>query len=134
MNSAWLTASGSFKNFESSCARTMAIDARIAGVNWNWESARVAIVAIDVAFRFPNTIGVAGWMIVKPNEKDLGPEILIELMLRLNDREIVAGRNDAPIEHDKIVFPGSENDSLLDTRSKAQIKKAAQETEADFAK
>ena len=62
-------------------------------------------------------------MIVEPNQKNLGPEISIERVLRLDDREIVARRNNATVEDDEIIFSGSENDSLADTRRKRRSTK-----------
>lgn len=87
--------------------------ARIAGVNGNREATRVAIVTIDVALRFPDAVGVPGWMIGEPNKKDFGPEIPIERVLRFYDSEIVARGDDAPVEDHEVFFSGSKNDSLL---------------------
>ena len=72
-------------------------------------------------------------MIVEPNEEDFGPEIPIERMLRFDDREIVARRNDASVEHDEVIFSRSKNDSLLTpSRSADQQSRAGDRT--DFAK
>src|SRR5437667_11288601 len=83
--------------------------ARIACVYRNRKPTRVAIIAIDVAFCFPNAVGVSGWMMLKPNEEDFGPEIPIECMLRFNDREIVACRNNASVEDNKIIVSRNKN-------------------------
>ena len=52
-------------------------------------------------------------MIFKADQQDFRPEILVERVLRLDDRKIIAGRDDASIEHDEIVFTGGEDDLLL---------------------
>ena len=87
--------------------------ARIAGVNRNWKSTGITVVSVDRAVSFPNAIGVAGELIIKADQKNLGPEIGIELMLCLNNGEIVACRNNATVQNNEIVLGGTQDDALL---------------------
>src|SRR5205823_10147700 len=87
--------------------------ARVTRVNRNLKRAGVPIVAVNGAFGFPNAVSMAGGMIVVTDEKNFCPEILVERMLSLNDRQIIAGRNDATVQNDQVGVPGRENDGLL---------------------
>ena len=100
---------------------------RISGINWNGKRAGIAIVAVNVALRFPNAVGVAGWMVIKFHQEYFRPEISFELMLGLYDREIVAGGNNAAIEHHQVIFPWVEDDSLLASGRKANQLSRAEE-------
>src|SRR5206468_9400540 len=51
--------------------------ASIASVNRNGKGTGVAIVSINRAFSFPDTIGMTGWMIVVANEENSRPEIFV---------------------------------------------------------
>jgi hypothetical protein len=76
----------------------------VAGVNRDWECARVPIIAVDRPLGFPDAIGVAGRMTIVTNEQNSGPEILVEAMLGFDCRQIIAGGNDATVQNDKIIF------------------------------
>jgi len=86
---------------------------RLAGVNRDRKGAGVAIVAINRAVGFPDAIGVAGGVVFVAHEQDLGPEVLVEAVLGSDHGEIIAGRDDAAIEDNEIVFRGNESDRLL---------------------
>jgi hypothetical protein len=43
-------------------------------VNWNRKCARIAIVPVDRAFRFPDAVSVTGGMVVVTYKKDLRPK------------------------------------------------------------
>lgn len=97
--------------------------ASVAGVDWNRKRAGIAIVAVDRSIGFPNAIRVAGWVIVVANEKNFRPEIFIEAVLRFDDGQIIASRDNAAVEHNKIVFARGEKDSLLRARAKSEASK-----------
>ena len=94
--------------------------ASIAGVDRNRKRAGIAIVAVDRSVGFPNSIGVAGWVIVVANEKNFRPKIFIEAVLRFDGGQIIASRDNAAVEHNKIVFARSEDDWLLRARAKSE--------------
>ena len=52
-------------------------------------------------------------MIVVSNEKDFCPKILVERVLGLNNCQIIAGRNDATVQNDKVGIARGKNDGLL---------------------
>jgi hypothetical protein len=58
-------------------------------------------------------------MIVVTDEKNFCPKILVECVLGPNHREIIAGRNNATVQNDKVGFPGGENDCLLRAATKS---------------
>jgi len=87
--------------------------ARIARVDWNRKGAGVASVSVDRAGGLPDTVGMAGRMIAVADEEDFGPKILVQLMLVFDDREIVAGRNDAVVEDDEVTFVWRKDNGLL---------------------
>src|SRR6185503_10981793 len=72
------------------------------------------------AFRFPNTISVSRRMIFKPDEKNLGPEILIQSVLRFYHGQIITGGNDTPIEQDEVFITGNQDDWLPTPRGAQQ--------------
>jgi hypothetical protein len=55
-------------------------------------------------------------------------------MLRFHDREIVAGRDDAAVENDKVIFSGSQNHSLLLTPGESANQRSGAGNRADLAK
>jgi hypothetical protein len=57
-------------------------------------------------------------MILEPNEKDFGPEVFVERMLRFDNREIIAGRNNTSVENNQVILPRGEKDDLLLTPSR----------------
>lgn len=87
--------------------------ARIACVNGNGKRPRVSVVAVDVALSFPNAVGVAGRMILKSNEQDLGPEILIEGVLCFDDRQIIASGDNTAVQDHQIIFTRGKNHASL---------------------
>lgn len=82
-------------------------------VNWNRKCARIAIVPVDRAFRFPHAVSVTRGMVVVTHKKDFRPKILVQSVLGLDRGQIIARGNDAPVEHNEIVFAGRQNNSLL---------------------
>ena len=56
---------------------------------------------------------MAGGMIVVPNEENFCPKIRVESMLSLNNREIIAGRDNAAVQNDQVGVPGRKNYCLL---------------------
>jgi hypothetical protein len=86
---------------------------RIAGVNRNRERAGVPVVTVNIAFGFPNAVGMSGRMIVETDEKDFRPKIPVEGVLGLHDRQIITSGNDATVQDDEIVFAGGQNNSLM---------------------
>ena len=87
--------------------------ASVTGVHRDGKGTGVAIVAVNRPVSFPDAIGVARWMIVVSDEKNLGPEILIERVLGFNGGQVVAGGDDATIEDDKIAFAWGKENRLL---------------------
>jgi len=65
--------------------------AGIAGVDWNRESTRVAVVTVDGSFGFPNAIGVPARMIFVADEQNFCPKVRLETVLCFDDREIITG-------------------------------------------
>jgi hypothetical protein len=59
-------------------------------------------------------------MIAITDEQDFDPEIFVERMLGLQRREIIAGRDDAAIKDNEVVFAGRERDRLLRTGAKSE--------------
>jgi hypothetical protein len=51
-------------------------------------------------------------MILVTDEKNFRPEIGLQAVLRFDDGQIIAGRNDAAVKDNEIVFSGNENDFL----------------------
>jgi len=56
---------------------------------------------------------MTGGVIVITNEEDLCPKILVQCVLGSNNGEIIAGRDNATIQHDEITVIGGEDDGLL---------------------
>jgi hypothetical protein len=56
---------------------------------------------------------MAGGMIVVPNEENFCPKILVQRVLGLNNREIIAGRDNAAVQNDEVGVPGRKNNCLL---------------------
>ena len=99
---------------------------RFSRVDRDGERPTVSIVAIDRPISFPDAIGVTGRMISVADEKNLHPEIGLQLVLRFDRREIITGGNDTTVENDEIVFARDENDLLRLTRSE---RKSGDETQ-----
>src|SRR5207253_3538413 len=87
--------------------------ARVLSVNRDRKRTGVPVVAVNGAVGFPNAVSMAGGMIVVSDEKDFCPEILVERVLGLNNRQIIAGRNDAAVQNDEVGVPGRKNNCLL---------------------
>lgn len=66
-------------------------------------------------------------VILETDEKDLRPEILVEGMLGFDDGEIIAGRNDASVQDNEIVFAWGENDLLAAPRAQTKQESGATE-------
>ena len=98
---------------------------RITRINWDRKGAGVAIVSVDVAFGFPDTVGVARRMILKTNQQNFRPEILVECVLGLNHGEVIARGNDAAVEDYQIVFTGAKNHRALAPSHRADQKSSA---------
>ena len=90
---------------------------RFSRVDRDGECPTVSVVAIDRPISFPDAIGVTGRMISVADEKNLHPEIGLQLVLRFHRREIITGGNDTAVENNEIVFARDENDLLRLTRS-----------------
>src|SRR5437762_7970629 len=86
------------KHFGQTAGQDRSDDQRFVGVNWNRKRARIAIVAVNDAVGFPNAISMSGGMVLVADEQNLRPEIPVETVLRLHDREIIAGGNNAAVE------------------------------------
>jgi len=65
-------------------------------------------------------------MISVADEKNLHPEIGLQLVLRFHRREIITGGNDTAVENNEIVFARDEDDLLRLTRSE---RKSGDETQ-----
>jgi hypothetical protein len=52
-------------------------------------------------------------MILKSNQQNLRPEILVKGMLRFYDGEVIARGNDAAIQNHEIIVLGAENNDTL---------------------
>src|SRR4029077_19333841 len=78
----------------------------VPGVNRNRESAGVAVVSVNRAVCFPNAIGMTGGMVGITDQKNFRPKVLLQVVLGFDRRQIVAGRDDATVENDEIVFAG----------------------------
>ena len=52
-------------------------------------------------------------MVLKSNQQDLRPEILIEGVLRFYDSQIITGGYNAAIQDHEIIVPRGENNALL---------------------
>src|SRR5256885_3111676 len=59
------------------------------------------------------SVGVTSRMILKTDQKNLRPEILIQRVLSLDHRQIIAGRNHTAVQDDEIIFPGRQHDPLM---------------------
>src|SRR4051812_33301553 len=53
----------------------------VLGVYGDRERTGIAVVAVNRAVSFPNAVSVSGRMTVVANEKNFGPEILVERVL-----------------------------------------------------
>ena len=51
-------------------------------------------------------------MVGVANQQNLRPKIGFETMLRFDDCEIIAGRNDTPVKNHKVVIGGRQHDFL----------------------
>src|SRR5262249_35230757 len=67
----------------------------------------------DGSIGFPNTIGVTGWMTGVSDEENFRPKILVECVLGFYGGEIIAGRDNAAVQNDQIVFGRGKDDRLF---------------------
>jgi hypothetical protein len=85
----------------------------IVRVNRNGKRACIAIVAVDRSLRLPNAVSVSGPMTIITNQQNFRPKILVQSVLGFDRGQIIAGGNDATVEHDEIVFARRQDNSLL---------------------
>src|SRR6266699_6572206 len=76
----------------------------VPGVNRNKETAGVPIVSVDRAVRFPNAIGVTGWMVDITDQKNFRPKVFLQGVLGFDCCQIVSSRDDATVEDEEIVL------------------------------
>src|SRR5438445_3483373 len=76
----------------------------VTSVNRNRETAGIPIVSIDRAVRFPNAIGVTGGMVDITGQENLRPKVFLQGVLGFDRRQIVASRDHATVEDEKIVL------------------------------
>ena len=67
-------------------------------------------------------------MIVKADKQNLGPKVLVQGVLSFDHREIIAGGDDASVEHDQVIFARSKNDALLAAGEKREEEGRASDT------
>jgi hypothetical protein len=56
---------------------------------------------------------VSGRMTIITNQQDFRPKILVQSVLGFDRGQVIAGGNDAAVEHDEIVFPRRQDNSRL---------------------
>ena len=59
-------------------------------------------------------------MILESNQKDFGPKVSVQGVLRFDHCQIIAGGNNAAVEHNQIVFAWGKNHALLAARGKKE--------------
>jgi hypothetical protein len=52
-------------------------------------------------------------MVLETHEEDFGPEVLIQGVLGLHHRQIIAGGNDTAVQDNKIIFAWGQDYALL---------------------
>ena len=91
---------------------------RVTCINGDRKRSGVAIIPVDRPIGLPNAISMAGGVIGVTNEKNFRPEIFLQAVLGFDGGKIIAGGDNAAVEHNQVGFTRGKDDRLLGAGAK----------------